>query len=219
MTTRSYHQLCGLAFALDLVGERWTLLIIRELIAGPRRFTDLLEGLPGISTNLLTERLKHLEEQQLIQRRILPPPAASAVYELTTMGRALEASLLELGRWGSQFVPASPEGCHILPLGSYALTPKTFFRAECAQALDETYVLYIGDEVQQVHITHGQIDVRQGEPVHADMALHTEMSIYLGLLTRQIDPAMALSHGLVQVKGDQALFYRFFDLCSMPTQA
>ena len=74
MKTRSYNQYCGLAYALDIVGERWTLLIVRELIAGPRRFTDLLEGLPGISTNLLSERLKELEQQGMLRRRILPPP-------------------------------------------------------------------------------------------------------------------------------------------------
>src|SRR5690606_18555587 len=105
MTTRSYNQYCGLAYALDLVGERWTLLIIRELMAGPRRFTDLFHGLPGISTNLLTERLKNLEQYELIHRRTLPPPAATTVYELTPLGRSLETVLIEMGKWGNQFIP------------------------------------------------------------------------------------------------------------------
>ena len=119
MKTKSYNQYCGLAYALDRVGERWTLLIIRELSAGPRRFTDLLEGLPGISTNLLSERLKELDQQGMLRRRTLPPPAASSVYELTPLGQSLEKSLLELGRWGSQFVPASIEGA--LEKGSLAV--------------------------------------------------------------------------------------------------
>ncbi|MEZ4732949.1 MAG: winged helix-turn-helix transcriptional regulator [Caldilineaceae bacterium] len=216
MTTRSYNQLCGLAYALDVVGDRWTILLIRELVAGPRRFTDLMDGLPGISTNLLTERLKSLEQRGVVARRVLPPPAASTVYELTALGKGLEPTLLELGKWGSQFVPESMEGCHILHLGSYALTPKTFFRPECAQQLDEIYTLHIGEEVQQVHIADGKIDVQQGEPPHADMVLHTEVPVYLGLLTRQIDPAVALRGGLVQVEGDQEKFYRFIDLCGMP---
>src|ERR671929_273611 len=130
MKTKSYNQYCGLAYALDRVGERWTLLIIRELAAGPRRFSDLLSGLPGISTNLLSERLKELEQQGLLRRRKLPPPAASSVYELTAVGQALEPALLELGRWGSQFIPPSMDGVAVLRLGSYALTPKTFFRPE-----------------------------------------------------------------------------------------
>src|SRR5215207_1930509 len=110
MNNRSYHQYCGLAYALDIVGERWTLLVIRELSAGPRRFKDLLDGLPGISTNLLAERLKHLEQQGVIRHRTLAPPAGSSVYELTAIGRALEPTLLALGKWGSQFVPPSAEG-------------------------------------------------------------------------------------------------------------
>src|SRR5687767_6432977 len=103
MKHRSYNQYCGLAYALDQIGERWTLLIVRELIAGPRRFKDLMDGLPGISTNLLSERLKSMEQQGLLRRRVLRPPAGSTVYELTSLGQALEKALLELGRWGSQF--------------------------------------------------------------------------------------------------------------------
>ena len=122
MPNRSYNQLCGLAYALDVVGERWTLLIIRELMAGPRRFKDLMDGLPDISTNLLTERLKELEEKGVLRRRVLPPPAGSTVYELTSVGYALRKTMLELGKWGSQFVPASMEGVHVLHVGSYALT-------------------------------------------------------------------------------------------------
>src|SRR6188768_1790264 len=119
---RGYSQFCPVAYALEVVGERWTLLVIRELIPGPRRFKDLMDGLPGISTNLLAERLKDLEQQGVIRRRRLAPPAGSAVYELTAIGRALEPTLLELGKWGSQFVPATPEDAIVLPIGSYALT-------------------------------------------------------------------------------------------------
>src|SRR3990172_733914 len=139
MNNRSYNQYCGLAYALDIVGERWTLLIIRNLAAAPRRFTDLMDGLPGVSTNLLSERLKSLEGQGLLKRRILPPPAGSTVYELTSLGLALEKTLIELGKWGSQFVPDSAEGDTLLNVGSYALTIKTFFRPEQAQGVNETY--------------------------------------------------------------------------------
>jgi DNA-binding HxlR family transcriptional regulator len=106
MKTRSYNHYCGLAYALERVGERWTLQIIGEMIAGPRRYTDLLQGLRGISTNLLSERLKELEQQGILRRRSLPRPAASQVYELTAVGQALEQTLLELGKWGNQFVPS-----------------------------------------------------------------------------------------------------------------
>lgn len=216
MKSRSYNQYCGLAYALDIVGERWTLLIVRELIAGPRRFKDLIDGLPGISTNLLAERLKSLEHQGLLRRRVLPPPAGSTVYELTPCGQALEQTLLELGRWGSQFVPPSAEGTSVLRLGSYALTLKTFFRPEQAQGLDETYALYVDNEVLQVQIRAGEIHVQQGEPRHADMALHTDMSTYLGLLTGAISPDAAIACGLARVEGDPEALRRFITLCGLP---
>jgi DNA-binding HxlR family transcriptional regulator len=219
MTSRSYNQYCGLAYALDIVGERWTILIIRELIAGPRRFTDLVEGLPGISTNLLAERLKSLEQQGMLRRRVLPPPAASTVYELTSLAQALETSLLELGKWGSQFVPPSAEGATVLNVGSYALTLKTFFRPEQAQAVNETYELHIDNEVLRVRIKAGEIDVRQGENQNADVIFYTDMPTYLGLLQRKIQPDEAISGGLIRIEGDPAALTRFLELCGLPDPA
>lgn len=216
MKNRSYNQYCGLAYALDIIGERWTLLIIRELIAGPRRFKDLLDGLPGISTNLLSERLKHLEQQGLIRRRILPPPAGSTVYELAAIGQALERSLLELGRWGSQFVPPSAEGATVLHVGSYALTLKTFFRPERARGLNETYALHIDNEVLQVRITDGAIRVQQGETHDADMILHADMPSYLELLAGRLQPDEAISSGLIRIEGDPGALRRFLDICGLP---
>jgi len=213
---KSYNQYCGLAYALDIIGERWTLLIIRELIAGPRRFTDLMAGLPSISTNLLSERLKHLEQQGILSRRALPPPAGSTVYELTPLGQALEKTLLELGKWGSQFVPQSAEGATLLNVGSYALTLKTFFRPEQAQGVNETYELRIDHEVLQVQINEGEIQVRQGETRKTDVIFHTDMSSYLGLLQRQIQPDEAVSRGLIRIEGDPGALSRFLNLCGLP---
>ena len=132
MTTRSYNQFCALASALDYVGERWTLLIIRELLIGPRRFKDLIEGMPGVSTSLLSERLKTLEQQSLLSQRVLPPPAGSTVYELTPLGQSLEKPILELGKWGAQLLPASLEGVALPSLGSMAVAIKAFFHPEPA---------------------------------------------------------------------------------------
>jgi DNA-binding HxlR family transcriptional regulator len=217
MTTRSYNQYCGLAYALDIVGERWTLLIIRELIAGPRRFTDLMDGLCDISTNLLTERLKSLEQNGLIRRRVLPPPAASTVYELTPLGMALEDALLELGKWGSQFMPPMDEKTALLHLGSYALTPMTFFRAEEARDVDETYTMHIDDELLQFHIRHGEIDVRQSERRVADVTLYAPMKVYIGLLAGAIQPEDALAAGMIQVEGNLDALRRFLRLCALPS--
>lgn len=216
MKQRSYNQYCGLAYALDMVGERWTILLIRELVAGPRRFTDLLHGLPEISTNLLSERLKTLEQNGIIRRRMLPPPAGSTVYELTAVGRALEPTLLELGKWGSQFVPPEPGDAVILHVGSYALTLKTFFRHELAQGLDEIYALHIDSEVLRVHIHDNTIDVQQGEPHAAAMALYSDMQTYLALLNGDIQPEQALAAGVARVDGDLDALRRFLAICGIP---
>ncbi|HJZ46764.1 MAG TPA: winged helix-turn-helix transcriptional regulator [Roseiflexaceae bacterium] len=217
MKNRSYNQYCGLAYALDVVGERWTLLIVRELIAGPRRFTDLLEGLPGISTNLLSERLKELDQQGILRRRVLPPPAASSVYELTPLGQALEKTLLELGKWGSQFVPTSSEGASVLHANSYALTLKTFFRPELARGLTETYALHIDNELLQVQIKDGAIHVQQGEALKADVVFHTDMPTYLGLLSGEIQPEQAMQRGLIRIDGDPGALRRFLNVCGLPS--
>lgn len=109
MTERSYGQYCGLAGALDLVGERWTLLIVRELMSGPKRYTDLTDGLPGIGTSLLAKRLTKLENSGVIERRLLPPPAAATVYELAPAGHELAAALVPLITWGLRHaVPETP---------------------------------------------------------------------------------------------------------------
>jgi len=216
MKTRSYNQYCGLAYALDIVGERWTLLIIRELIAGPRRFTDLLQGLSGISTNLLSERLKELEQQGILRRRTLPPPAASHVYELTAVGQVLEQTLLELGKWGSQFVPASQEGATLLAASSYALTLKTFFRPERACGLNESYELHIDNEVLQVHIHDGEIEVQQGEALKADVVLYTDVPTYLALLSGEMQVDEASERSLIQLEGDVQALRRFLDVCAVP---
>jgi DNA-binding HxlR family transcriptional regulator len=220
MRDRSYNQYCGLAYALDIIGERWTILILRELIAGPRRFTDLLEGLPGISTNLLSERLKSLERQGLLVRRTLPPPAGSTVYELTPLGLGLENTLIELGRWGSQFVPPSLGEASLLNAGSYALTLKTFFRPELSKGVNEMYELHIDDEVLQVHIDEGEIQVRQGEALNPDMVLYADMPTYLGLLTGRIKPDEAASTGLVKIDGNPGgdplgVLVRFVNMCGV----
>src|SRR2546421_2548446 len=101
---RTYKQFCPLARSLDILGERWTLLIVRNLLVGPKRYKDLLDGLPGIGTNLLAARLRELEAADIIERRVLPPPAGSAVYQLTVTGEALQPVLIAIGRWGGRFL-------------------------------------------------------------------------------------------------------------------
>lgn len=215
MNERSYNQFCALAFALDMVGERWTLLIIRELLAGPRRFKDLINGLPDISTNLLSERLKHLEQQGIVCRRVLPPPAGSTVYELTPFGQGLENAILELGRWGSRLLPPSMEGLAMPSVGATTLAIKAFFRPEHARGVSETYELHLGDEIIQVQVNDGDLRVQQGQSVTADAVFHTEIPIFMGLFSGQLQPDDAIAGGLVRIDGDPGALKRFLNLSSV----
>jgi DNA-binding HxlR family transcriptional regulator len=214
--TRSYNQFCALAYALDIVGERWTLLIIRELLTGPRRFKDLLDGLPDISTNLLSERLKSLEEQGILNRRVLPPPAGSTVYELTSAGRALETPVIELGRWGAQFLPPSLDGVNLPSVGVMALALKAFFRPQQAEGVHENYEFHIDNELLQVKIDDGALHVQQGAAPNADAVFYTVMPVFLGLFAGQIQPEEALAGGLIRVEGDPGALTRFLEVCGVP---
>jgi len=216
MTTRSYNQFCALAVALDVVGERWNLLIIRELLPGPRRFKDLIAGLPGISTNLLSERLTSLEQECIVCRRVLPPPAGSTVYELTAAGQALETAVLELGKWGSRRLPASLEGIALPSLGAITLAIKAFFHPEQAQRVDETYELRFGTEALQVRIRECALQVRQGEAIQPAAVFHTDMQSFLDLFTGQIRPDEAIAGGFIRIEGDPGALSRFFGFCQVP---
>ncbi len=144
MSNKSYSQFCAVAHALDSVGERWTLLIVRNLLVAPRRFSDLRTGLPGISTNILTDRLKSLEERGVVATRYLPPPAASTVYELTEYGYGLTDALAALARWGSETLGA-PEEQSIVMEGVCFMIQGVFWR-EQGLDIDLACNVYIEDE-------------------------------------------------------------------------
>ncbi len=142
---RTYDDACAAAHALDLVGERWALLVVRELLLGPKRFTDLRAGLPGVSPNVLAERLRGLEAAGVVSRRRLPPPAASRIYELTEWGMELEPAIVALGRWGARS-PARPRDA-ALGVDSLVLSFRTIFDPRAAQELKASYELRLGEDV------------------------------------------------------------------------
>ncbi len=142
MANNSYRQYCPIAHALDLIGDRWSLLIVRELFLGPKRFTDLREGMPRIGTNSLTDRLKDLERTGVISRRMLPPPAASAVYELTDRGRGLEDVIVALARWGGPSL-GSPSSEQTISADSVMLALRAIFSAAAGGGLRGYYVVHV----------------------------------------------------------------------------
>ena len=171
-TMRTYGDGCGIAHALDLVGERWALLVVRELLLGPKRFTDLRAGLHNASPNVLSQRLRELEQAGVIQRRKLPPPAASTVYELTDWGRELKPIAIALGTWALR----SPTFPRDAPVGTdtVILALSTFFDADAAGDLNARYEIRLGEHAFQVHIADRQIDVDRGAAVDPDAIIDTD---------------------------------------------
>ena len=157
---RTYGDRCGVARALDVVGERWALLVVRELLLGPKRFTDLRAGLPGLSPDVLSQRLRELEQAGLVRRRKLAPPAGSRVYELTERGLALEPILLELGRWGSH-APV-PEDDAAFGADSFVIALRTLFDPEAAAGLDVTVELRLGEDRFRWRVAEGRFEVARG---------------------------------------------------------
>jgi DNA-binding HxlR family transcriptional regulator len=192
VTTRSYRQYCGVARALDIVGERWALLIVRELVLGPKRFTDLRHGLPGIATNVLTQRLKEMERDGIIARRVLPPPAASTVYELTEYGREFEPIMLRLGAWGAKTLGERPPGFTLN--GEWLMVAmKAMFQPEAATGVEATIGIVFEDGAFTVRLGDGSLDVEPGRPANPDLTLKTDADTLFGYLVGAPVPAAALS--------------------------
>lgn len=199
---RSYDDPCGVARALDLVGERWTLLVVRELLLGAKRFTDLVRGLPGMSQNVLSQRLRDLDAAGLVRARRLGPPVSARVYELTERGAALEPVLIELGRWGSRS----------------ALNPESELSADALMlALKTTFVpgpgfdceLRLGDDVFHVAATDGRLSLTRGAGEGADVVAETDSKTLRGLVFAGRSITGALRSGTLRLSGERAAFERF----------
>jgi len=181
VTDRSYSQYCGLARALDLVGERWALLVVRELVLGPKRFTDLRHGLPGIGTNVLSSRLQELERDGIVERRELPPPAASTVYELTEYGRALEPALLVLGRWGASTLgPRSPTQSLRSEWVGVAL--KAFFQPDAVDGLCAIVELRLSDGTFHARLADASVEIAPGVAEDPDLVVTADEESLVGFL-------------------------------------
>jgi DNA-binding HxlR family transcriptional regulator len=208
--TRSYGQYCGVARALEIVGERWALLIVRDLLVGPRRFSDLRRGLPKIPTNILTDRLRELEEAGIVRRRALPRPAGGTAYELTEYGGDLEGVVLALGRWGARSL-GTPRPAEIATADSLIMALRTTFQPDAARGLRASYELRVGGVVIHARVDDGALSTGAGPLPAADLVLITAAPLR-PLLAGEIDPATALAEGHLQIDGDRALLDRFVTL-------
>src|SRR5919201_5148907 len=211
---RKFDQYCPMAHALSLVGERWSLLIARELLHGPKRYTDLANGLPGIGTNILAARLRELEDCGIVQKRRLPPPAASTVYELTEYGVGLKEALYALARWGARTIgPPGPDDELYPEWGVNAMS--ALFNPEAARGLTETYVLVVDGDAFTARVVNGELDASMGIAEDADVVVEVNMETFFRLASGELAPRNALKSGRTQVQGDLEALERCFRVLSL----
>jgi DNA-binding HxlR family transcriptional regulator len=215
-TVRTYNDLCGIARALDVVGDRWALLVVRELLLGPKRFTDLRGGLPGASPDMLSARLRELEQAGVVRRGTLPPPAASRVYELTERGHGLAPVLRELGRWGSLVPPA--RGTR-LGVDAAVLALPSLFDAEAAGDLDARFGLVLDGEPFTAEVSGGRLLVGRGAPPGATATLTTDPMTFAALLWQGLDLVRAARAGDAEVEGDRRAIARLLELVPLPAES
>jgi DNA-binding HxlR family transcriptional regulator len=214
-TKRTYGEACAAAHALDLVGERWALLVVRELVLGPKRFTDLRAGIAHISPNVLGQRLRDLEEIGVVRRDKLPPPAASSVYGLTEWGLELEPILQELGRWGSRSPSHDLEAA--MSIDSIILSFRTMFDGEAAGDLRATYELRFGEARFRVDVAGGEVDIVRGTVEDPDATIEADDPVDLVAVVYGGRPlAEAIEAGDVSVEGDKRSVSRFLSLFPLP---
>jgi DNA-binding HxlR family transcriptional regulator len=211
VANRAYGQYCGLARALELVGERWALLVIRDLLVGPRRFGELQRGLPKIPSNILTARLKELEESGLVRRRAQARESGGGVvYELTPEGRELEDAANALGRWGAKRL-GEPRPEEIVTEDSMAMALRATFQPQNAAGDDIGFELRLGEIVVHAQVRGGTVTVGRGTLAAPDLVIDSGPVIG-ALMAREITPKEALKRGVVRVRGKRALLDRFVEL-------
>ncbi|HEY3606254.1 MAG TPA: winged helix-turn-helix transcriptional regulator [Pseudonocardiaceae bacterium] len=209
---RSYGDPCGVARALDAVGERWALLVVRELLFGPKRYADLSRGLPGMSQNVLSQRLRELEQEGIVARRRLGPPASIRVYELTERGQALEPVLTALSRWGSRtIVDPTAE----LSVDALMLALRTTFDAGAAGDLRVSIELRFADDRFHAEIESGRCRIARGAADHPDAVLDTDAATLRSVVFggRPLMDVMDVMH----VIGDRRGAARFVGCFPRPT--
>jgi DNA-binding HxlR family transcriptional regulator/putative sterol carrier protein len=212
-TLRTYGERCAVSRALDLVGERWALLVVRELLLGPKRFTDLRAGLPKAKPSVLAQRLRELEQGGIVRRRKLGPPAGTRVYELTDSGRELEPIVMALGRWGRR-VPIRRGAAR--GIDSEVLALKWRFDPEAAGDLSARYELCVAEDRFRIEVAGGRIETRRGDAEAPDAIIETSPEALEAVIVDGRDFAEAVRSGEMRIEGDEGLASRFLGLYKAP---
>lgn len=214
----TYNQYCATARTLDLIGERWTVLIIRELLTGPRRFGDFQQSLRGLGTGLLAARLKHLEQEGLVHKVTLPPPARTPAYALTQAGQELGPAVMELAKWGLKWALGDRrEGEQFHP-GWAVLSLRACFDAEAAAGVRALYEFRIDDEVFHARIDDGRIEAVHGPAQYPDVVIATGAETFLEVCAGRIRLAEAVECGAATATGDLKALELLPGLIRIPAQ-
>ncbi len=215
--TKRFDDACGTAHALELIGERWALLVLRELMLGPRRFSQLRADLPRISANVLTQRLGEMEARGLLIRRKLPPPAAVQVYELTDWGYEAEAIVQTMGRWAAR----SPLHDPTLPISgvSILLSFRTMIDRALAKDIDLRAGFRFGDDEYCAHVADGGIEIARGRAADGEIAFDGQPAALAAAVYGDVPLDELAAAGALAVTGDRALVRRFFALFTLPPKA
>jgi DNA-binding HxlR family transcriptional regulator/putative sterol carrier protein len=214
-TMRTYGDGCAIARALDLVGERWALLVVRELLLGPKRYTDLRRGLPNASPNVLSQRLGELERAGIVRRRKLPPPAGSRVYQLTDWGLELEETVMSLGRWAARS-PTPPSDAPISSADSIILALRARFDPAASNGLRADYELRLGEDRFRIAVADDELQAARGDAHPADATIDTDPDTLNDVLWGGRPLADAQRSGTMTIEGDKAAVKRFVRLFPMP---
>ena len=211
---RRYHDACGMAFGLEMLGERWALFVVRELMLGPRRFSDLRADLPGISANVLTQRLAELEERGIVVRSMLPPPASVQVYGLTEWGYLAEPIVQEVGRWAAR----SPLHDPTLPISAVSIMLSMRTMILCDKIGDRDFVVgfRFGDLAYRAHVANREIVITREEPVDADFTLSGTPPGVAAFVHGKVPLAHLAPLGVLTGEGDLEMAAMFPTLFELP---
>lgn len=204
---RQYGQFCGLASALDIVGDRWTLLIIRELLISPARFSEIMENLPGIGPNLLSDRLRTLGQTGVIEHSPVPVDGRGKQYRLTQVGEQLRTPLLSLARWGMRFLD-EPGGTETSRAAWGFLAVQAMIYDRRAPEVDESYEFVVDDEVFHIEVRDGHARAARGAVPDAALTITTSADTFIRIGAQLLTPFDALATGALRMEGDRAAVQR-----------
>ncbi|MBO2449197.1 transcriptional regulator [Actinomadura barringtoniae] len=216
MEQRSYNQFCATARTLDIVGERWTLLLIRELLTGPKRFGDLQKSLRGLGTGLLSARLKQLERDGLARKITLPAPARTPAYALTEAGEELGPAVMALAGWGMKWAMGERRESETFNPGWSVLGLRACFVPEASAGLRATYEFRVGDEIFHADIDDGTVETLHGPAQHPDVVIETTEDVLVDMAAGTAGLGEALKNGAATAEGDTELIKQLGNLFVWP---